>query len=265
MIKESMAGCYSFTTDGRVQLSEGIREPLGRNALLQRTADLNDAAKKLFADAEREGRDLTIAEKNLDDSIHKELEAIQPKLARVTQEHDRERAELEVGLNFKNAAQTRGKSYATLFGGGHLSADGWPDINEFLAAVHAGQHHPQLMQAISTTGVPSDGGFSVPQQFVAGMLDASLESEIVRPRADVQPMTSSSKKVSGFDASDSSSTLYGGFTGQWTEEAGEITAQDPKMRLIELTAKKLALLTQVSNELIADGQGFEQGLEQTLI
>jgi HK97 family phage major capsid protein len=39
-----------------------------------------------------------------------------------------------------------------------------------------------------------------------------------------------------------------------------MTAQTPKMRLIQLHARKLGLLTAASNELISDGVGFEQQL-----
>jgi HK97 family phage major capsid protein len=48
--------------------------------------------------------------------------------------------------------------------------------------------------------VPSGGGFAVPEEFAAWLLDSSLESEIVRPRATVWPMKSDTIKVPGWDA-----------------------------------------------------------------
>jgi HK97 family phage major capsid protein len=145
-----------------------------------------------------------------------------------------------------------------------LSMGGFKSSEEFLATLHSGLHDPRLM-ATSTETVPSDGGFSVPTQIFEQWLDNSLENEIVRPRADVRPMTSSEAKAPGWDDLDHTSTLYGGFTGQWVTEAGDITVETPKMRMISLKARKLAILARVSNELIADGMSFESQLGTAIV
>jgi HK97 family phage major capsid protein len=157
------------------------------------------------------------------------------------------------------------RKFADLFGPPASMGD-WKSAEEFFDVLHSGLHDPRLvpMASIATGGIPSEGGYSVPEPLFAAMLDASLEGEIVRPRADVMPMTSKTRKAWGFDASSSASTLYGAFTGQWVAEGEEITAQTPKMYRIELTAKKLALLAEVSNELVADGEGYAQQLETAL-
>src|SRR5688572_686067 len=73
-------------------------------------------------------------------------------------------------------------------------------------------------------------------------------------------VTSSDAVAPGWDDGDHTSTLYGGFTGQWLDEAGTITETQPKLRLIHLHARKLGILTRTSNELIADGVSFEEQL-----
>jgi HK97 family phage major capsid protein len=170
-----------------------------------------------------------------------------------------------------------GRSYAEMFGRS-LDAGGFKSIDEFIGAIHFGARDPRLQTPLgdvlrlnATAGsaseaVPSDGGFLVPTEFSAELLDASLESEIVRPRAYVYPMKSSTRKIAGFDGLDhSSGALYGGFTPVWMNEGGVSSPQKAKTRLVELNANKLALFTNASNELIADGMSFADLIGNALI
>jgi HK97 family phage major capsid protein len=173
-----------------------------------------------------------------------------------------------------SSARPTGRRYVEMFGDAALSADGWTNPNEFLAALHAGLADPRLrmlpggprMQA-SIAGSYSDplGGFSVPSQFFGQWLDESLEDEIVRPRAEIRPMTSKTASAVGFDGASHTSNLYGGFTGQWVQETGEITEETPQLQLLTLNAHKLAILTQVSNELAADGVGYDAQLSRAIV
>lgn len=164
-----------------------------------------------------------------------------------------------------------GRRYVEMFGAQSLHAGDWKSREEFLATLHQGLSDPRLMfapsgmQAIATGTVPSDGGFSVPTQFVAEWLDSSLEDEIVRPRADVSPMTSSSRQVPGFDASSHAATLFGGFTGGWYAEGAEMDAENAKTKLITLVARKLGILSEVSNELLRDGVGYDAQLSKAIV
>lgn len=155
------------------------------------------------------------------------------------------------------------KSYASLFGLSSLSTDGWNSFDDFLSTIHSGAFHPAIKQA-AAGGVGSSGGFLVPEQFAARMLDTALEDEIVRPRADVWPMTGDTLKVAGVDASDSSTDLYGGISGSWLGEGDTISFEDVSYRKIELHSKKLAVLSKASNEVREDGIDFESQLETTL-
>ena len=166
-----------------------------------------------------------------------------------------------------------GRTYAEMFGHASMSADGWASPDEFLATLHSPRSDSRLHSsfmppqmhatAVGTTG--ADGGYSVPTQYTAEWLDASLESEIVRPRAKIWPMNSDTWRVPGWDASDSSSTLYGAFSAQWVTQGSEISEETPKLRAITLTARKLALLTQVANELISDGLGYNEQLGRAIV
>jgi len=164
-----------------------------------------------------------------------------------------------------------GRSYRSMFKRGDtepLGSDGFESFDQFLRAVHSGLHHPQLKPITETRVmgelIGSSGGFLVPEEYGAMLLDGSLEQEIVRPRAQVWPMTSATRKIPGFDGGDHTSGLFGGFTGTWLAENATATEVDAKFRLIELNAKKLACYTKASNELVADGMSFEQILGSAL-
>lgn len=147
-----------------------------------------------------------------------------------------------------------------------LGTDGWGSAEEFLSAIHSGLGDRRLVSQLSSETSGSDGGFMVPEQFSAQWLDKSLENEIVRPRAKIEPMESASKKIAGFSNSDNSgSAPFGGFAGEWLAEMGEATDVSPTVRAIELVAKKLGIFTKSSNELIEDGVSFEELLGEAMV
>jgi HK97 family phage major capsid protein len=171
----------------------------------------------------------------------------------------------EHGHQTSAIARQSGRRFAEMFPHVAMDRGGFASAEEFLATVHSGLAdsrlvHAYQMGATATGAVPSEGGFSVPTQMFSQWLDSSLESEIVRSRADVRPMTSDSAVAPGWDGQDHTSNLYGGFSGEWLTEIGDMTAQTAKLRLIALKARKLGLLARVSNELLADGMSFEQQL-----
>jgi len=166
-------------------------------------------------------------------------------------------------------ARNGSRKYRDLFCDGRgLSSDGWGSMQEYLSMIHSGLADPRL-QTLAMSGVTgSAGGFAIPEEFASEMLDKSLESEIVRPRAEVHAMTSNTRKVSGWDSSDnSSSALFGGFTASWLGENESASDTDGKLRMIELVAKKLGIFTKTSNELLADAGagGFEEMLAGALV
>lgn len=208
---------------------------------------------------------------------NKEMSRLEAELVDITQAVADFRRQADVERGYASPQSTGlsapvGRTWRQMFGAQSLHAGGFKDRNEFLAVLHQGLADPRMvfqpgsgLQAIATGGVPSDGGFSVPTQYVAEWLDASLEDEIVRPLATVWPMTSSSRKVPGVDGSNHTSTLFGGFAGGWYAEAAEMTAENIKLRLIELVTRKLGILSEVSNELLRDGLGYDAQLSKSII
>jgi len=100
--------------------------------------------------------------------------------------------------------------------------------------------------------VPSDGGFLVPEEFRAQLMEMALETAIVRPRAQVIPMAVPRVKIPFVYATSNASSVFGGFVGYWTEEAAELVASSMKFGSITLDANKITLYTEVPNELLRD-------------
>lgn len=122
----------------------------------------------------------------------------------------------------------------------------------------------RAFRASMVEGVPSSGGLSVPEPLAAQWLDDSIESEIIRPRAIVWPMESATRTVPGWDTTDQSSSLFGGFAMEFLAEEGTGNKQTGKLRAIKLNAWKGAIFVDISNELREDGQGFEVQLDRAM-
>jgi HK97 family phage major capsid protein len=110
------------------------------------------------------------------------------------------------------------------------------------------------------------GGYAVPQELAYAILDGALHQEVVRPRADVHPMTSQTKLIAAYDGLDQDPTasLYG-FTFQWLSENQSVVPGGGQMRAIMLQAKLGGIYLSASNELAADALDFEASLNERLM
>lgn len=165
-------------------------------------------------------------------------------------------------------ARSTSKYFRGMFYGNEnakLSNSGFHSMDEFLKTLHLGRADQRLLNSSMVEGIPEFGGYSVPEEYGAFLMDKSLESEIIRPRATVWGMGSETKKIPAFDGADRTNNLFGGISGEWLEEGASGTRKTAKLRLIQLKAKKLACFSQASNELIADGMSFEEMLAGALI
>jgi len=160
------------------------------------------------------------------------------------------------------------KEYRNMFYGSSdrkLEGNGFKDDAEFYAALISQKYDPRMVRASMIEGIQSEGGFSVPEEQTAKWLDSALEDEIIRPLAAVWPMKSNSRKVPGFDGFDrSDGKNFGGLQMEFLAEEGTASKQVAKLRMIELAAKKGAIYSDVSNELMADGLGFKDQLQMAL-
>jgi HK97 family phage major capsid protein len=104
----------------------------------------------------------------------------------------------------------------------------------------------------SSSVVPSDGGFLVPEVFRSQLLQLSLETSVVRPRATVVPMEAPRVPFPMIDSTTNSGSVYGGMIAYWGEESTAFTESQPKFGRVTLDAKKLTGFALVPNELLKD-------------
>ena len=148
------------------------------------------------------------------------------------------------------------KDYRSLYGAN--AGFKWEDKQStFFQAAFGGRHHPHLVQASMTEGVPSDGGFLVPEEYASRIHNVALENELVLPRCFVQPMKSNLIKVPAMMIGSHASNLAGGFVASYTAEAGDIAESNPRTRSMTLNARKLTGLLRFTAELAQDTPGGE--------
>jgi HK97 family phage major capsid protein len=100
--------------------------------------------------------------------------------------------------------------------------------------------------------VPSEGGFLLPETLSSQLMQMSLETAVVRPRAVVVPMTTQTLAFPAVDVNTHVGSVFGGITTQWAAEGETLTPSSAKFGRILLQAAKLAAFAGVPNEFVAD-------------
>ena len=98
----------------------------------------------------------------------------------------------------------------------------------------------------------AQGGYLVPPQLSANIIEKSLEASIVRPRAYVQPMTSNRVLIPADVDANHATNYFGGITIYRPGEGGQKTPTNPTYEQIALTLHKVTGLCHVSDELLED-------------
>jgi HK97 family phage major capsid protein len=140
---------------------------------------------------------------------------------------------------------------------------GFESSVEYFAVLNSGRFDPRLRAATMKEGTGSGGGYSVPDGVLAPWWNTAIEGAIVMPRATIWPMTSDTRSVPAVDMMDRTSDV-GGFSIAWKAEAATGDYQTIKLRRVKLNARKGMILAEASNELIADGVGLGEQLNNSL-
>ncbi len=101
-------------------------------------------------------------------------------------------------------------------------------------------------------GVSSDGGFLVPETLRAELMSVALETAVIRPRARVIPMETLRVPFPMIDSTSNVSSVFGGISAYWTEEAGALVESQATFGRVVLDAKKLTCFANIPNELLSD-------------
>lgn len=130
-------------------------------------------------------------------------------------------------------------------------------FGDFLTCLHPVVQRSGVDPRLKTLSEISgdQGGFLVPEQYVNQMMMLNIEDAVIRPRAFKLPMAGESIRFPTIKDTSHASNVFGGVTGYWEKESGDIGTNDssePTFAQAKLTAKKLVGYTTVSNELLAD-------------
>jgi HK97 family phage major capsid protein len=99
----------------------------------------------------------------------------------------------------------------------------------------------------------SAGGFMVQESFGQAMLEAAFTTGVLGKLCMNFQMSTPQLKMPGLDESSrATGSRWGGVRSYWTDEASTAVASQPTFRQIELNARKMVVLTYLTNELIED-------------
>jgi HK97 family phage major capsid protein len=107
-----------------------------------------------------------------------------------------------------------------------------------------------------STEVPADGGFLVPESVRSDLVYRSLSLGAIRQRARVFPVTTARTGLPVADETSDASSVLGGLTFYWTEEAAAITESTSAFELAVLDTKKMQGLLNTPNELMNDAPAW---------
>lgn len=114
----------------------------------------------------------------------------------------------------------------------------------------------EQFQNTFVTEDPGSGGFLVPEEMRADLFMVALEKAIVRSHATVIPMNTAAMRVPAVDDTSHVSSVFGGISFAWAEEASQISDSAGTFANVNLVPKKLSGTFTTSNELLADAPAF---------
>lgn len=206
----------------------------------------NQARAILDLSAEQE-RALTGDERAEIDKYHRRMEELNKAIGAVEAKFDEDRIAAREGP----AAGSSGTD------------GGFSGIGEFMQALHRKTHGDlderlralQFSAAAINEGLPSEGGYAVPSQFIFDALTPNVDdgASLLLNRCDRVSMSTDKVYLPAF--ADDSHASKAPFGIQWTtvaEGASFGTAQALPFKKLQLTAKKSGALFAVSNEWLAD-------------
>ena len=153
-------------------------------------------------------------------------------------------AESDVEYTKRGGFKNFGHFLHDLWKAGPNQASASPAMQKWLDFYHS---KPTMQE-----GDDEQGGYLVPTEFMATLLEKQQEDAIIRSRATFIPMQTNSISIPYVAESSRASTLFGGIVIYRPGEAVQKTASKPAFGKLTLTLKKLVGLVDVTDELIED-------------
>lgn len=253
-----------------------------RQKLTDRLSSVSGRAQHLLNLADQESRDLTDEESTEFERLTKDVGKLKARLGSLELLNESEeflnasvgRDTVRAGINLNGLQNNphaaprdldlkrKPGTFANLFGS-PPSRHSFRDLGDFVKAAVYG-NDARLMNANMTEGSGPAGGYLVPMQYSQAILDQSLESEVIRPNANVIPMAGPTLDLPIFNTTDRTGAKRAGLQMVMIGEAATSTAQSAITSNLKLTARKGAVFVDVSGELEADVPGFSTYLGQQM-
>lgn len=145
----------------------------------------------------------------------------------------------------------------------------WRDFEDFVIALRgwargASQADPRLRSAGMNQLVGSEGGFLIPDQFRAELLER-IYADSLAGLCSQYPAKFNGLKIPYIDeTSRQDGSRYGGVSGKWMNEGDVLTASKPKFGQFRGDANKLGVLAWATGELVDDSPALAQNLKKVL-
>jgi HK97 family phage major capsid protein len=147
--------------------------------------------------------------------------------------------------------------------GRSLDRAGFESFGEFVATTRFAAHDSRLAplspvgERALSVGTGAAGGFLVPPQFSAELLDMAAAQAIVRPRARIvgggEPTSDAAISLPTLDVSGTKGRL-GGVQVHWTGEAGEKQDTQPAFAQVTLKPAEVSAIVTCSDKLLRNAQ-----------
>lgn len=152
------------------------------------------------------------------------------------------------------------------------AGEAFKTAGDFLLAVAAGDGSKELKawyEYTKATGlneeIPSQGGFLVPPQFAAGILEKMHSTGELLRRVDMVNIQSNRMVFNAVDeTSRADGSRFGGVRGYWLAEGGTKTASKPSFRQLDLKLNKVAALCYATDELLEDAGALSGWLNRNV-
>lgn len=263
---ERRHGRYLRAPDGHVP-SPLVALRARRTALIAELQGMIDAAEK-------DDRDFTAEEQEAYDAKKAELDALDKRIARVS-----DVAAVTAAGETVVPAASRGAAPLGAPPGPHGARE-FESLGEFMHAVRFNQNDARLnwvesggdgngeITAEMRMDNDTQGGFMIPPQLRQTIMSVAPQDALVRPRANVIPAGSPPDAGITMPALDQSGAnpgnMFGGVEVQWINEGDEKPETDLTLKSITLTPHEVAGTITVTDKLLRNWQAASSFLENLL-
>lgn len=104
------------------------------------------------------------------------------------------------------------------------------------------------------TGVGSDGGYAIQEDFAGVILDTAAETGEILKRVNRHTISANSNSMRWVttDETDITDTVFGGVQMHWATEGGTVAASKPKFREVKCDLEKMMGFAYVTSEMLED-------------